>query len=165
MSSLVGLINGLGQIAGLQEELEGSFEQHPSAEVLRSLPGLGIVLGAQVLGEFGDDPTRYADASARCNYAGTSPITKASGTRRVVLARFARNERLFDACYLWAFSSLTKSPEARRYYDAQRARGQDPQPGAPRAWQSPGRGPSRMPEAPRALPGGVAWPAAESRAA
>jgi len=124
VSSLVGLIDGLnGQIADLQEELEGSFEQHPSAEVLRSLPGLGIVLGARVLGEFGDDPTRYADARARRNYAGTSPITRASGTRRVVLARFARNERLFDACYLWAFSSLTKSPGARRYYDLQRARG------------------------------------------
>jgi len=124
VSSLVGLIDGLNdQIADLQEELEGSFEQHPSAEVLRSLPGLGIVLGARVLGEFGDDPTRYADARARRNYAGTSPITRASGTRRVVLARFARNERLFDACYLWAFSSLTKSPGARRHYDLQRARG------------------------------------------
>jgi transposase IS116/IS110/IS902 family protein len=82
------------------------------------------VLGARVLGEFGDDPTRYADARARRNYAGTSPITKASGTRRVVLARFARNERLFGACYLWAFSSLTNSPGARRYYDLQRSRGE-----------------------------------------
>ncbi len=124
VSSLTGLIDGLNtQIAGLQDDLERSFEQHPDAEVLRSLPGLGIVLGARVLGEFGDDPTRYADARARRNYAGTSPITRASGTRRVVLARFARNERLFDACFLWAFSSLTKSPGARRYYDLQRARG------------------------------------------
>jgi transposase len=122
--SLANLIDGLNdQIAGFEDELEGSFEQHPSAEVLRSPPGLGIVLGARVLGEFGDDPTRYADARARRNYAGTSPITKASGRRRVVLARFARNERLFDACFLWAFSSLTKSPGARRYYDLHRARG------------------------------------------
>lgn len=124
VSSLTGLIEGLNtQIAGLQEELERSFEQHPSAEILRSLPGLGIVLGARVLGEFGDDPTRYADARARRNYAGTSPITKASGTRRVVLARFARNERLFDACYLWAFTALRTSAGARRYYDLHRSRG------------------------------------------
>jgi transposase len=124
VSSLTGLIEGLNtQIAGFEDELGRSFEQHPSAEVLRSLPGLGIVLGARVLGEFGDDPTRYADARARRNYAGTSPITKASGTRRVVLARFARNERLFDACFLWAFTSLTNSPGARRYYDLHRTRG------------------------------------------
>lgn len=124
VSSLIGLIDGLNtQIAGLLQELERSFELHPDAEVLRSLPGLGIVLGARVLGEFGDDPTRYADARARRNYAGTSPITRASGTRRVVLARFARNERLFDACFFWAFTALTKSEGARGYYDAQRERG------------------------------------------
>jgi hypothetical protein len=96
---------------------------HPDAKILRSLPGLGTVLGARVLAEFGDDRTRYVDARARRNYAGTSPITKASGTRRVVLARFARNERLFNACYLWASASLTASPGARAYYDLQRRRG------------------------------------------
>ena len=123
-SSLVTLIAGLNeQIAGLEGELEAAFEDHPDAKILRSLPGLGTVLGARVLGEFGDDRTRYIDARARRNYAGTSPITKASGTRRVVLARFARNERIYDACHLWAFSALTKSPGARAYYDLQRARG------------------------------------------
>ena len=65
-------------------------------EILRSLPGLGIVLGARVLGEFGDDPNRYADAQARKNYAGTAPITRASGKRRTVLAWFVRNRRLAD---------------------------------------------------------------------
>ena len=48
------------------------------------------------------------------NYAGTSLITKASGTRRVVLARYARNRRLADACQLWAFASLTASPAPGR---------------------------------------------------
>lgn len=123
-ASLVSLIAGFNeQIADLERELEASFDDHPDAEILRSLPGLGTVLGARVLGEFGDDRTRYADARARRNYAGTSPITKASGQRRVVLARFARNEHLFDACFLWAFSALTSSPGARAYYDLQRARG------------------------------------------
>jgi transposase len=123
-SSLIGLIASLNtQIAGYERNLHGAFEQHPDAEIILSLPGLGFTLGARVLGEFGDDPTRYADARARRNYAGTSPITKASGTRRVVLARFARNQRLSDACHLWAFAALTKSPGARRYYDLQRQRG------------------------------------------
>lgn len=124
VASLVALITGLNEeIAGLERELEAAFEDHPDAKILRSLPGLGTVLGARVLAEFGDDRTRYTDARARRNYAGTSPITKASGTRRVVLARFARNERLFDACFLWAFSALTKSLGARAYYDLQRSRG------------------------------------------
>ena len=76
-----------------------------------------------MLGEFGDDPNRYADARSRKAYAGTAPITKASGRSLVVLARVARNRRLADACAWWAFSSLNASPGARRYYDALRARG------------------------------------------
>jgi hypothetical protein len=111
------------QSAALEAELTASFEQHPSAEILRSLPGLGVVLGARVLAEFGDDPHRYADAKARKNYAGTAPITRASGRSRVVLARYARNRRLADALYQWAFSALTRSPGARALYDTQRAKG------------------------------------------
>ena len=111
------------QTASLQAQLTASFEQHPSAEILRSLPGLGVVLGARVLADFGDDPHRYADAKSRKNYAGTAPITRASGKSRVVLARYARNRRLADALYQWAFSALTRSPGARELYDAQRARG------------------------------------------
>jgi len=112
------------QIAALEAELTQSFERHPDAEIIRSLPGLGAVLGARVLAEFGDEPTRFANARARKNYGGTSPITKASGKKRVVLARHARNHWLVDALHLWAFSSLTGSAGARRYYDALRSRGQ-----------------------------------------
>ena len=111
------------QIATLAEELEAGFEQHPDAKVVRSLPGLGTILGARVLGEFGDEPNRDCTAKSRKNYAGTSPITRASGTRRVVLARFARNHRLADAIYLWAFAALNTSPGARALYDTRRAAG------------------------------------------
>ena len=111
------------QIAALEAELADRFEQHPDAKIIRSLPGLGMILGARVLGEFGDDPNRYADAKSRKNYAGTSPITRASGKHHVVLARYARNRRLADACYLWAFAALTASPGARAFYDQRRAAG------------------------------------------
>jgi transposase len=111
------------ELEQLEAELVASFEQHPDAEILCSLPGLGLVLGARVLAEFGDDPTRYHDARSRRCYAGTAPVTRASGTRTVVIARMARNRRMAHACYLWAFSSLRPSPGARRYYDRQRAKG------------------------------------------
>ena len=113
----------VAQTAQLEATLVTGFEKHPDAEVIRSLPGLGMILGARVLGEFGDDPNRYADAKSRKNYAGTSPITKASGKHRVVLARYARNRRLADATYQWAFCSLTASPGARTFYDQRRAAG------------------------------------------
>ncbi len=111
------------QIAELQAVVAEGFGQHPAAETYLSQPGLGPVLAARVLAEFGDDPTRYADARARKNYAGTSPITRASGKRTLVLARYARNRRLGDADHQWAFCALTSSPGARAYYDRLRARG------------------------------------------
>ncbi|MGQ0625242.1 MAG: IS110 family transposase [Sporichthyaceae bacterium] len=107
----------------LAEAVEAGFGQHPDAEIYRSQPGLGTVLGARVLAEFGDEPERYVDAKARKNYAGTSPITRASGTKRVVLARHVRNRRLADALYQQAFCALNSSPGARAYYDTQRTRG------------------------------------------
>jgi hypothetical protein len=111
------------QIDTLERELADAFMSHPDAEIMRSLPGLGLVLGARVLAEFGDAPNRYKNGKRRRCYAGTAPITRASGTRRVVLARIARNRRLADACYLWAFAALTRSTGARALYDRQRQRG------------------------------------------
>ena len=111
------------QIAVMQEQVEAYFGQHPAAEVILSQPGLGLVLGARVLAEFGDDPHRYASAKARKNYAGTSPITRASGKKKTTLARFVHNDRLIDALMAQAFSAIRSSPGARAYYDKQRDRG------------------------------------------
>lgn len=111
------------QIEILEAEVRQSFGRHPDVEIYLSQPGLGQVLGARVLAEFGDDPHRYADTRARKNYSGMAPVTRASGTRRVVLARHARNRRLADALYQQAFCALSSSPGARAFYDRQRGRG------------------------------------------
>jgi Transposase IS116/IS110/IS902 family len=87
-----------------------------------------VVTGARALGEFGDDPGRYADAKSRKNYAGTSPITRRSGKKKTVHARFVRNDRLGDALRAQAFSALSTSAGARAYYDALRARGIEHEP-------------------------------------
>jgi transposase len=124
VSSQVQLINILNiEIAELGQVVADHFGRHRDAERYLSLPGLGTVLGARILGEFGDDPDRYADGKARRNYAGTSPITRASGSRRVVLARYARNRRLADAVHQWAFCAMRGSPGARAYYQSLRQRG------------------------------------------
>jgi transposase len=111
------------QIKTLEEGLGERFRQHPDAAIILSLPGLGDILGARVLGEFGDDPERYADVKSRRNYAGTSPLTIASGKKRAVVARHVRNLRLGDAIDRWAFSSLSASPGCRAFYEQRRAVG------------------------------------------
>ena len=122
--SLIAVITVLNeQVKTLESQVEANFGRHPDAEIYVSQPGLGSILGARVLGEFGDDPDRYDSGKARKNYASTSPITRASGKKKVVAARFIRNDRLTDALMSQALSAISASPGARALYDAERARG------------------------------------------
>ena len=122
--ALIAVITTLNeQVKTLGEEVGAHFGRHPDAEIYRSQPGMGAILGARVLAEFGDDPHRYADGKARRNYAATSPVTRASGKKKIVAARFIHNDRLVDALNAQAFASLNASPGARALYDELRARG------------------------------------------
>jgi transposase len=121
--SLIAVIAVLNeQVKALEGQVMEHFGRHPDAEIYLSQPGMGKVLGARVLGESGDDPARYRDGKARKNYAATSPLTRASGKKKVVAARFVHNDRLIDALNAQAFAALSASPGARAFYDALRAR-------------------------------------------
>ncbi|MBJ7593973.1 MAG: IS110 family transposase [Candidatus Dormibacteraeota bacterium] len=110
------------QIGELAQEMNSRFEEHPDAKILHSLPGLGPILGARVLGEFGDAPNYYTDTRARKNYATTSPVTRASGKLRVVNARHGGNRHLGESCLRWAFCAVRSSPGVQHYYEALRGR-------------------------------------------
>ena len=100
------------------------FDQHPDAEIITSLPGLGSLTGARVLAEIGDDRSRFADARRSLKaYAGSAPITRASGKSLIVIHRRVKNQRLAAVGYSWAFSAITASPGARAHYDRRRTAG------------------------------------------
>ena len=113
----------LSAVEELEKALAAEFDGHPLSPVLRSAPGLGPILAARVLAEVGDDPSRFTTAGGLRAFAGTAPVTRASGRSRHVKARLVRNKRLGDACHWWAFAMLTKSPGAREHYDRRRASG------------------------------------------
>jgi len=124
VSSLVATIGVMQTgIAELETAMTAEFDAHPDAAILTPAPGLGPVLAARVLGEIGDDRARFPGAENLRAFAGTAPITKASGRTKVVRARHIRNRRLADACHWWAFAAITKSPGARAHYDRRRAAG------------------------------------------
>lgn len=110
-------------IASLEVTMAAEFDQHHAAELLRGAPGLGAILAARVLGELGDDTTRFSTAGGLRAFAGTAPITRASGRSKIVRTRHVKNKRLADACHWWAFAAITKSPGARAHYDRRRAVG------------------------------------------
>ncbi|OKJ52616.1 IS110 family transposase [Streptomyces sp. CB02261] len=104
----------------LAKAVEEAFVQHEDAEVILSFPGLGAQLGARVLAEIGDDRERFADARGLKAYAGSSPITRASGKKSAITRRWVKNDRLNHAGYLWAFAALTSSPGAKAHYRRRR---------------------------------------------
>ncbi|MGW0252598.1 IS110 family transposase [Nocardia goodfellowii] len=107
----------------LAEAATTHFERHPDAKIIVSFPGLGSLTGARVLAEIGDDRHRFADARGLKAFAGSAPITRASGKKTVVLHRHIKNNRLAAVGPIWAISSLKASPGARRHFDARRAAG------------------------------------------
>jgi transposase len=124
VQGLVGIICAIrASVEALEAELAREFDSHPLAPVLRSAPGLGPILAARILAELGDDPARFTSARGVRAFAGTAPVTKASGRSHYVKARKVRNKRLGDACHWWAFAALSWSPGARAHYDRRRAAG------------------------------------------
>jgi transposase len=107
----------------LAEAAIAHFERHPDAETITSFPGLGMLTGARVLAEIGDDRSRFAQARGLKAFAGSAPITRASGKKTVVLHRHIKNRRLAAVGPIWALASLRASPGARRHFDARRAAG------------------------------------------
>lgn len=110
----------------LEVALAAQLAAHPDAEIVQHMPGLGVISGGRILGEFGDDPTRFADTNGRRYYAGTAPVTRVGqgATGHVALRPQPTTlRRLSDACRWWAFAAIHQSVGARCYYDRRRATG------------------------------------------
>jgi transposase len=97
-----------------------AFTQHPDYQIITSFPGLGDVTGARILAELGDDRTRFTDARAVKAYAGSAPITRASGRSISITHRRIKNDRLASAGWIWAFVAATNSAKAREHYKRRR---------------------------------------------
>lgn len=99
------------------------FRTHPDYEVITSFPGLADSTGARVLAEIGDDRSRFADARALKAYAGSAPVTRASGRSISITHRHIKNNRLANVGWMWAFSAASTYEPARRHYRHRREHG------------------------------------------
>ena len=93
-----------------------AFAQHPDYQIITSFTGLGNMTGARVLAEIGDDRTRFTDARSLKAYAGSAPVTRASGRSLAVTHRKVKNDRLAAAGFVWAFVAAAHSPGASALY-------------------------------------------------
>jgi transposase len=111
------------ELTAYEHELDRLLKTHPEGELLRSLPGLGVILASRVLAGTGDNPERFRSAAGLCAYAGTAPILLQSGKRAVVKARAACPKEFRDAVLQWADQSRRWSPWAAEFYRRHRDRG------------------------------------------
>ena len=108
------------ELAVLADEM---FAAHPHYQIYRSFPACGPVLAVRLFAEIGDAPDRFTSGRSLRAYAGTAPITWASGSSRAVVHRTVCNRALKAAVHQLAFGTLTRSPGCRSLYDARREHG------------------------------------------
>lgn len=107
----------------LRKHLEALFLANPDADLWMSVPGVAVTLGARLLAGFGPDRDRFELAEAAQALAGTSPVLYQSGKLKRVHMRRACDKHFRATVHQLAFTSLSRCPWARQYYDQYRARG------------------------------------------
>jgi transposase len=113
----------MDSISAYDQEIERLFLTHPDATLFASLPGAGQRLAPRLLAEWGDDRTRYQDASSVQALAGTSPVAFQSGNFARAHRRHAGNKALRNAFHQFAWQSARLEPWALTYYQRKRQEG------------------------------------------
>jgi transposase len=122
--ALLGVLNAIcDSVDQLGTALVAAFQQHPDYAIITSFPGLADISGAILLGEIGDDRARFADDRALQAFAGSAPVTRASGKSHTVIRRRTKNNRLAGIGFSWAFSAAARPSPAREHYLRRRDRG------------------------------------------
>lgn len=112
------------ELAETDALIEGRFRQHKHAEIIMSMPGFGVLLGAEFLAATGGDMSQFASADRLAGVAGLAPVPRDSGRVRGNLHRPRRyDRRLLRACYLSAMISIRCCPASKAYYDRKTAEG------------------------------------------
>ena len=104
--------------------IEERFRRHRHAEIILSMPGFGVILGAEFMAATGGDITAFGNADRLAAACGLAPVPRDSGRISGNLKRPRRyNRRLLRACYLAAHTAIRTDPASRIYYDRKRAEG------------------------------------------
>jgi transposase len=92
------------------------FSQHPDSFIFESLPGAGELLAPGLLVKFGDHRDRFPTPGSVQALAGTCPVTKQSGKRRVVLFRRGCDREFRRITQQFAKASVRQSGWALAYW-------------------------------------------------
>ncbi|MGB8210509.1 MAG: IS110 family transposase [Mycobacterium sp.] len=112
------------EIGATETMIEERFRRHRHAEIILSMPGFGVILGAEFLAATGGDMSAFDSADRLAGICGLAPVPRDSGRISGNLKRPRRyHRRLLRTCYLAAQSAARTDPASRTYYDRKRAEG------------------------------------------
>ncbi|SEC36779.1 Transposase IS116/IS110/IS902 family protein [Streptomyces sp. 3213] len=112
------------QVAELDKAIEARFRDHHTFDVITSMPGLGVILGAEFLAATGGDMTAFGTADRLAGFGGVAPVPRDSGKISGNVRRPQRyNRRLQRVFYTSALFSIRHSEDSRRFYDRKRSEG------------------------------------------
>src|SRR5258707_6334484 len=111
------------EIASYDKAIKPLFLSQDDHELWRSLPGAGKRLAPRLLAEWGEDRSRYADATSVQTLAGTAPVPFASGNYAKAHKRFACVKPLRNVLHQFAWQSTRQEAWALAYYQRKRAEG------------------------------------------
>jgi transposase len=112
------------QVAELDKAIEARFREHQDFEVITSMPGLGVILGAEFLAATGGDMSLFGTPDRLAGFGGVAPVPRDSGKISGNLRRPRRyNRRLQRVFYISALFSIRSCEDSRRFYDRKRSEG------------------------------------------
>ncbi|MGW7613727.1 IS110 family transposase [Streptomyces sp. NPDC054766] len=112
------------QVAELDKAIEARFRDHRDFEVITSMPGLGVILGAEFLAATGGDMSLFGTPDRLAGFGGVAPVPRDSGKISGNLRRPRRyNRRLQRVFYISALFSIRSCEDSRRFYERKRAEG------------------------------------------
>ncbi|MEV2258406.1 IS110 family transposase [Streptomyces anulatus] len=112
------------QVTEVDKAIEARFRDHRDFEVITSMPGMGIILGAEFLAATGGDMTAFGTADRLAGFGGVAPVPRDSGKISGNLRRPRRyNRRLQRVFYISALFSIRHCDDSRRFYERKRAEG------------------------------------------
>ncbi|MFE9790093.1 IS110 family transposase [Nocardia salmonicida] len=114
------------EIGEIDAMIEARFRRHRHAETILSMPGFGVLLGAEFLAATGGDMTAFDSVDRLAGVAGLAPVPRDSGRISGNLKRPRRyDRRLLRACYLAAQVATIHDPVSRTYYQRKRSEGKN----------------------------------------
>ncbi|MGW5479909.1 IS110 family transposase [Streptomyces sp. NPDC004008] len=112
------------EIAETDALIEARFREHKHADVIASMPGIGILLGSEFVAHTGGDLTAFTSADRLAGVAGLAPVPKDSGRISGNLRRPRRyNRRLLRVFYLSAQIAAQHCPTSKAFYARKKAEG------------------------------------------